>query len=429
MRDLLLLNWQRKLAALIVAFIIWLFVHHSIMEKKTISNVPIRVVNSPSDKTIVGLQPNGLLSKRMTLTLTGAKGVIEEIGTGDVEVLVDASTLSDDQGLLVITKKNLISLNPAIDLAEEADLDSYSEYPIKLSKLITAKVPIRVSAPKGDAAPGYVFLDIWPQKLYQNVTGPEEQVLALMAEGIDLDYDLNAVSKYELDKIPTSRANLHDDEVSFPIPNSWKKIPIPFRNNSMEELNDPKAKILHIDYLRKETLPIERDIPVRVFYPLETSNEYNPAKTPLLIEDPLHEKNGIAYISYPLYIQNVSRLFLEVIRDHMEIVITAGPDSEGKPLNWSIEVISPQDLEDEYVEKLVDLHSENGEQESSHSSKRESHLRSRFQDYLNHLTLYVEKDKKFQMESHLVNNKIIVLPFSTVNEPAQKPAALPTKTH
>ncbi len=416
MRDLFLHNWQRKLAAIIVALVIWLFVHHSILEKKTINNVPIRVVNSPSDKTIVGLQPNGLLSKRINLTLMGAKGVIDEIDTGDVEVLVDASTLSEDQGLLVITKKNLISLNPAIDLAEEADLESYSEYPIKLSKLITAKVPIRVIPPKGDAPAGYVFLDIWPQKLYQNVTGPEEQVLALMAEGITLQYDLNSIPKSDLDKIPTSRANLHDDEVSFPIPNSWKKIAIPFRNNSMEDLTDPKAKILHIDFLRKETLPIDRDIPVRVYYPLDSSEEFNPTKTPLLIEAPLHEKNGIAYISYPLYIPNVSRMFLEVIRDNLEIVITAGADSEGKPLNWSLVVINPQDLEDAYVEKLVDLHSENGELESSHSSKRESHLRSRFQDYLNHLKLYVNNDQIFQLESHLVNGKIIVLPFPPTNE-------------
>ncbi len=412
MKDLLFNNWQRKLAALIVAIIVWAFVHHSIMETKTISNIPIRIVNRPNDKTIVGLQPNGLLSKRVTLTVSGAKDVIEEIDTGDVEVLVDASTLSDEQNLLHITKKNLISLNPAIDLAEEVDLDAYSEYPIKLSKLTTAKVPIRINNPTGKPPEGYVFLDIWPQKLHQNVSGPEEQVLALMNDGINLQFDLNNITKADLDKIQTSRANFHDDEVSFPIPNSWKKIPISFRNNTPEDINDSKAKILHIDFLRKEILPIERNLPVRVFYPLDNSAKYNPTKTPLAIQEPLQEKDGIPFISLPLYVRNVSRTFLEVVRDYMVIVITAGPEEEDHPLNWSFQVVNPQELEDVYVEKLIDRNSSNnGEQESSHSSKRESHLRTRFQDYLNHLNLYTENGNRFQFESHLLKDKIVVMPF------------------
>ena len=67
-------NWQQKLVALIAALIIWLFVNHSIIDSKTIANIPVRVVNMPSDKTILGLMPNGVLSKRISLTLSGKKG-------------------------------------------------------------------------------------------------------------------------------------------------------------------------------------------------------------------------------------------------------------------------------------------------------------------------------------------------------------------
>ena len=84
-RRMFLHNWQRKLVAVLTAIVIWLFVNHSINETKTIFNVPIRIINLPPDKTIPGLLPNGMLSRRITLTLTGAKDVIEEMEPGDLE--------------------------------------------------------------------------------------------------------------------------------------------------------------------------------------------------------------------------------------------------------------------------------------------------------------------------------------------------------
>lgn len=96
-------NWKRKALALVSAAIVWLFVNQSITEVKTISNVPIRIINLPSDKTIQGLLPNGILSKRITLTLTGTKDVIEELEPGDVEVLLDASLADQDDWIVRVT--------------------------------------------------------------------------------------------------------------------------------------------------------------------------------------------------------------------------------------------------------------------------------------------------------------------------------------
>ena len=93
MRKLLLNNWQRKLVAISTALIIWLFVNHSIISTKTIANVPIRIIKLPPDKTIIGLLPNGVLKKRMTLTLSGTRDVIEELEPGDLEVVIDASII------------------------------------------------------------------------------------------------------------------------------------------------------------------------------------------------------------------------------------------------------------------------------------------------------------------------------------------------
>src|SRR5271154_7194218 len=90
-------NWQRKILALLTAIIIWIFVSHSIQETKTIANVPIRIVNLPSDKTVLGITPNGILTRRISLALTGTKDVIEDLETGDVEVLLDASLANSDQ--------------------------------------------------------------------------------------------------------------------------------------------------------------------------------------------------------------------------------------------------------------------------------------------------------------------------------------------
>src|ERR1700761_2105489 len=137
-------NWQRKLVGLLTAIIIWLFVNHSINGTKTIANVPIRIINLPSDKTISGLLPNGMLTRRIALTVTGTMNVVEELEAGDLEVLIDASLADSDEWVVQITKKNLVSLNPSIDLRHHITQLEHTDLVIKLSRLITAKIPITI---------------------------------------------------------------------------------------------------------------------------------------------------------------------------------------------------------------------------------------------------------------------------------------------
>ena len=133
-------QWQRKLMALATAFIIWFFVNYTITSSKTIPSVPIRVINLPTDKTIYGLLPNGFLSKRTALTLSGTSDVIDQLEPGDVEILLDVSNLPSD-GIVQITKKNLISLNPNINLSKYVTSVSHPDLVIKMSPTFNRKNP------------------------------------------------------------------------------------------------------------------------------------------------------------------------------------------------------------------------------------------------------------------------------------------------
>ena len=83
-------NWPRKLVSAVLAFIIWGLVNHSITSTKTVHNVPIKIINLPTGKTIKGLQDNDFLNKKITLTLTGNKNVLEDI-TGSYLLSIIAS--------------------------------------------------------------------------------------------------------------------------------------------------------------------------------------------------------------------------------------------------------------------------------------------------------------------------------------------------
>ena len=407
-------NWQQKGVALFIGLLIWFMVNHSLTETKALPNVPIRVISIPEDKMIVGMMPNGLLNRRINLTVTGSKSVIDQLEPGDLEVMIDASTFDADDQVIKIARSNLVNHNPELDVVSHISEVVHPEFVLKLSKMITAKVPITVLPPKGSPPQGYDYLDIWPQKMTQTITGPEEQVEALINKGIEVTFDFNDISKNDLDKIKPSRENFHDDEVSFFVPSSWKKVPIPFRNNTLEEINDPEAPNLHIDFLRREIFAIDRELPVRLFYPLVTSDVLNPKTLSLNTDVTLKVRNELTFLPVKLYVKDVSRLFLEVVRDHLMISIVATKDVNELP--WGLSVIAPHELENKYVSYLISHNHGGQSNEPRHSKKRESHLRARFQDFLQNLTLYTGPEKRFDLEAEVENGKVTVHTMS-VNEP------------
>lgn len=397
-------NWPRKLLGLITAIIIWIFVNHSINSAKTIANVPVRIINLPADKTISGLLPNGMLTKRVALTLTGTRDVIDELEAGDLEVLLDASTATNDEWIVQINKKSLVSLNPAIDLRHHITQVDHTDFVIKLSHLITAKIPVTITKPLGSAPQGYDYLDVWPQNLVQTVSGPEEDIQKLKEKGLEITFDLRDISKAELDSIKSSG---HNDEVSFIVLKKWKQISIPFHNNNLEELNDPEAQSMRIDFLRKEFLPLDKEVPIRVFYPLIEINKINPETYALETNDDIVKKYGVTILQKPLYAREVSRLFIEVVRNSIEIVITASPKNERNILVWSLQYINPRELEDTYVAFSIT----NSSKTAGISKRQEELFRKRFREYMRRMMLYLTETRKLHIKSSLEGNQIRVTAY------------------
>lgn len=404
----LLHNWQRKALALLSALVIWLFVNHSIIETKTLSNVPIRIINLPPDKTVQGLLPNRLLSKRVMLTMSGTKDVIKDLEAGDLEVLLDVSTADNNDWVVHIGKKNLVSLNPSIDLLHHISQVSHQEFVLKLGQLESAKIPIRVMPPTGEAPSGYEYLDVWPQQLMQTISGSEEEIQELKSKGFELTLDLNEVSKADLDVLKTPNAIKHDDEISFMVPDKWKKVTIPCEPTKVEEINDPEAQALRIDFLREGFLPINKELPVRVFYPVKYSDTINPATYPLATNQRIRKVNDIALLSLPLFVRNVSRFFLDLVTENMEIVIVAAPKSERDLLQWSVEVVNAHELEDVYVTLLLSSFGNNVTSPSTSTARKEVVLRKRFREYMRRLALHVSPEHKLRLESLMGNNAIKV---------------------
>lgn len=402
-------NWSRKLLGLVTAIVIWIFVNHSINSTKTIANVPVRIINLPADKTVSGLLPNGILTKRIALTLTGTTDVVEGLEAGDLEVLLDASTASSDEWIVQITKKNLVSLNPSIDLRHHITQVDHTDFVIKLSRLITAKIPVIVTKPIGTAPQGYDYLDIWPQFLTQTVSGPEEDIQKLKDKGLQITFDLRDITKTELDGIKSSA---HNDEISFLIPKKWKQISIPFHNNIQEELNDPDAQAMRIDFLRKEFLPLDKEIPIRVFYPLTGLDLINPQTFPLEASDDIIKKNGVMILNKSLFAREVSRLFIDVIRNSIEIVITASPKNERNILVWSLQFINARELEDTYVAfSITNSSAIKSSQAVGIPKKQEELLRKRFREYMRRMMVYISETRKLHIKSSLEDNKIRVTAY------------------
>lgn len=398
-------NWQRKLSALLIALAIWAFVQHSITETKTIANVRIRILNLPSDKTVVGLLANGMLSRRLALTLSGSKRVIDQLEASDLEVHLDASSTSEDDWVVHIGKKQLFSLQPSIDLQQEISSVSHPEFVIKISPLVSVKVPIHINAPRGVLPSDWEFLDVWPQQLYQNVSGPQSEVDKLQSEGLIWQFDLDTVTLEELIALGSSTDEAPGEELSYAVPKKWKVVAIPFREGALEEMNDPDAQFLRVNFLRRGVLAIDIPIAIRVFYPLATLSALNPESFPLLSSKAVRKEGGIGLWQLPLYVHDVSRLFLDIVKASLEITIIAAPKEERRELQWGVDLVGMEQLEDTYV-AFVLASAQNKNQSALFLKRHEALLRKRFRGYIYKLYLYGTREDRLRLHPVLSDKGI-----------------------
>jgi hypothetical protein len=91
-------------------------------------------------------------------------------------------------------------------------------------------------------------------------------------------------------------------------------------------------------------------------------------------------------------------------------VIVAAPKSEREILEWSVEVIVADELEDIYVAYLIGDRQEESDRQRSLMLRQlqEPLLRKRFRDYLRKLTLYSSPNQKLHIESFIEGNSIKV---------------------
>lgn len=404
--NLFIANWQRKAISLLLAIIIWFLVNQSLTSSKTIGNIPVRIINIEPGKTVTDLQPNGLLNKRVTLTLIGNKTVLDDITPGDLEVVIDAEG-KEGEWIATINKRNLISLNPEVDVSKGISRVSNASVIIRLAKLITDKIPVYIAHPNGEAPKEYQYLDIWPYQLDLTVSGPEEVIKRLKTKGVRLTFDLSDISKQDLDSIPTKKDSLQGDEVSYFVPDSWKKVSIPLLSDTPFELNDPKAKELRIDFVRVSLIPLEHHVPISLYFPVDHLLSLNPETITIAPGDLIKKAAGSDVFAKPLFAKGVSQLFVRIVESMIQMMIIVEPESEKRFLDWSVQFINPRLLENRYV-SLMMADASNEEIRDLQSNFREEYLRNRFRSYMNQFQLYKSDDRKLELNISLENNQVII---------------------
>jgi len=405
LKNLFINNWPRKCLSIILAISIWFLVNNSLTTNKTISNVPVKIENIPPGKTVEGVQSDGFLNRRVSLTLTGNKQLLEDLNSNDIQVVFDASG-QEGEWIASIGRKNIRSDNPDVNVSQGISRVSQQNFIIKLTKLVTEKIPIIITQPIGEAPRGYQFLDIWPYQLFITVSGPEDQVKHLKSRGLKLTFNLNDISRTQLDELGAGSTKKHSDVVSFFVPNSWKQISLPLLSTTPIEINDPDAKYLRIDFIRYEMLKLDAPVPVTLYFPPSVAGAVNPSKVSLVPNTLVENRNGIKMITDTLYAKGVSALFLDVIKNMVEIAVVVRPDEEGC-LQSSIQFINAKDLEERYI-RFLKSDASDDEVRDLQPQLREAYLRNRFRNYMHRFQLYKSASEPLEICPKLQGNSITI---------------------
>lgn len=407
LKNLLFSHWQRKIISVIIAVVVWWIVNDAQVSSKTFDGIAVRILNLPPGMTVKGIQSNHILGHRVSLTISGHKALLDELTSNDLEVVVDAT---DKSGQIQVTasKNNLFCLNPDIDLKKAVSRVMPHRFTIQLTKLLTEKISVVVTDPIGEAPRDYQYLDVWPYHLYLTVCGPEEIVKHLKSKGLTLTLNMSNIKRQDLEtlqSLQTSPDASVVDAVSFPVPSDWKKILIPVLSDQPFEIDDPQAQFLSIDFVRSELHSIGKELPISLFFPSQFSATLNPQTYPLLLGSLIEQFNGIYALKQSLYAKGVSSLFVQLVRDMIQISVIVSPKSEKRFLDWSIQFINPRVLEDRFVSMLL---SDTVNSDQLPLRQREGYLRNRFRNYMQRFQLYKSAEHKFDLAIELQNGAICI---------------------
>lgn len=415
-KKIFLTNWQRKSIALLLGMVIWLTVNHSLTSTKVINNVPIKVINLPAGKTIEGMQNNGKLSKKLNLTIIGNTNTLKDLNANDLEIVIDALG-QPDEWTTSISKKNLVSLNPEVDINKGISKIYYPSFSLRMTKLVTEKIPVIVTRPIGEAPRGYQFLDVWPYTLSLTVSGPEDVIKRLKTKEQKITFNLNDISKAQLDALSLSQSSEKSDVVSFFVPDQWKQIYIPLLSDTPLELDETPDHPLRIDFLCHHLIPLESPIFISLFYPPEYESIYNPQTLTIKPNRLVREQHQIFTIRPLLYAKGSDRLFTQIIKNRVQITIVVSPLSQKPFLDWGLQFINPIQLEDQYVSTLMSDASDESISVMK-PSIREEYLRNRFRSYMNRFRLFSANDEKFELNARIEGNYVEIKEIKEASPPS-----------
>ena len=392
-------NWLQKTISLLLAVLLWLVINQSLTTTKTFNNVAVKLINIPSGMTVNGLLPDNILSKRITLSVQGNKNILNDLTSNDIEVVLDATDKSREW-TATISRRNLVSLNPDIDLSKAIKRLAPQKRTISFVRLVTEKIPIIVTQPIGEAPKEFQFLDIWPYQLLITASGPEEKIKEIKAKGINFTVNLNDINKNILEEIESN-----SDEISFKIPEEWKYIHLPTISDRPLPIDDPQAQDLRIDFIRSNLHPIAKPIPISLFFSTEHTQNINPENHSIALGKLVEKFRGLYIISQPLFVKGTSSYFVSIVQDMIQISITIGPKEQH--LNWCVQFQNPQILEDKYVSHLLSME-ELRYEDPCFAKQKEGYLRNRFRSYMNQLQLYKSETEKLELSIQIKNNQIYI---------------------
>lgn len=413
LRKIFIEHWPRKLISLLAALLIWFVVHHMLTTTKTFPNVEIRVVNIPDGLTIKGLGSDGLLTKRITLRITGSKSILDYLSSSQIEVILNAENKPQTWNVH-ITKDELVLLGaPEDTLKRDISSISHPKLELQFIPVKTAKIPVTITRPSGKPPGGWQYTGVFPQKLYATVSGSETQIQQLQERGLHLTFDLSLITKSELENLIDSRHDRQLRSIGYTIPNEWKKLRLPFAPYSEIEIDDPNHEILKIHFLKQELLPVGKHIPISLFYLSKITSTYHTEKLLLKNSEYIVHKNGIDLLNIPLYAMNVSQLFLDVARDHIQLIVELELDEKQNIVcNWALDFVNLKKMEKAYVQKAMmqykSEHVTNSLQEKMLAHK----FQSKFHNYIRYIELYVAPNKPLELNIEAQQNEIKIVPLS-----------------
>jgi hypothetical protein len=401
-------HWQRKIIALITAVLVWIVVDRSITVSKTFSNVAVRVINLPKEYTIKGMQPNGFLSQHITLVLTGQRSILQPLSAQEIEVVLNAEGKTTDWAPK-ISRYDLTTTNPDINLSRDVSKVEHGPFKLDVMRMQTAKISILIAKPDGTPPAGYQYTGVFPKKLWATVQATEKELSTLKERGLHIEFDLNKISKKELDEIEAHHVQ-KKEIILYTIPNSWKKVRLPFAPYSQVEIDDERAQNLKITFLRTHLIPLEKHLPLSIYFGNLDTTKYNPQTIQLKGNEYVVEKNGVYFLKESLFAKNVSKRFLDVIKNNLQVVINIEEDEEGSPiLKWNFNVVNPKHLEQMFYKKIL-LEEFDHEKNILEDEGQKQLFRYQFYNFLRHFEIYTAPNCLLDLDLKLENNEVVIAP-------------------